>query len=87
MFKPGDRVICIDISDSDNLTYKKVYTVLDDTFNGSKTMEELGFDFIIIRNDKNLILCYLTLRFISLKEYRKQKLEKICLSQKIECLY
>ena len=47
-------------------------------------MEELGFDFIIIRNDKNLILCYLTLRFISLKEYRKQKLEKICLSQEIE---
>ena len=76
MFKPGDRVICIDISDSDNLTYKKVYTVLDVICDYK--------DYVDILDDNGNQNTFYKKRFISLKDYRKQKLNKICLSQEIE---
>ena len=71
MFKPGDKVVCINIENcdydyfSDELELFRIYTV--------------GYDFDDYTNIK-LIDCnsiHRPRRFVSLKEYRKMKLEKL----------
>ena len=72
MFKPGDKVICIkkDIF-FENLIVGKIYTI--ENVYGDDTI-----------STPELYYTYPSYCFISLKEYRKQKLQKICLSQEIE---
>ena len=83
MFKVGDRVICIDNNPLDGnwysldkshcLTLYKEYTVI---LKNNTT--------ISIMNDQNLQQPFANKRFISLLEYRKLKIEKICSKLEIE---
>jgi hypothetical protein len=74
MFKPGDRVVCININNNyiNNVVIGKTYTVVG-FFKAS--------GYVIVKDDEEI---YDFDCFISLQEYRKQKLEKLCLSQEIE---
>ena len=82
-FKPGDRIICIDnINKIDgrpraHLTINSTYIVIK--CEGSYERKEK----VIILNDIGVDESYFEFRFILLTEYRKQKLNKICLSQEI----
>ena len=77
MFKPGEKVICIDNTYyKDCLTINKIYIV-------KFSSECCDFDYInrlyIEVLDGTNVIGANSDRFISLKEIRKQKLEKICL--------
>jgi len=65
--KKGDKVICIDVDEIDSLELYKVYQISDC----------LTTRYLIILNIEGLEQWYRQSRFISLSEYRKQKLEKI----------
>jgi len=69
MFKSGDRVVCA-YNDSCNglLSKGKVYNVIN-VFNLNSVL--------FVKCDVGVELHFSTSMFISLKEYRKQKLEKI----------
>ena len=76
MFKPGDKVICID----DTLTAQIIRQIkINSTYTIKSTDVVFGcvslFDYTGI---------YMSKRFIPLKEYRKSKLEKLCLNQEIK---
>jgi len=75
MFKPGDKVVCVSnklVHDIIKLPLNVIFTVDSVlTFNDITLMESN-----IIPFDSN--------RFVSLKEYRKLKLEKLCLNQEIK---
>lgn len=82
MFKPGDKIVCIDnyfdiisvnLFGDDQLTFEKVYTV-------SELMG--GGIFIVLKNENDF--GYSAERFISLKEYRKRKLDKLCLLSRVK---
>ena len=77
MFKPGDRVICIDINELgfDNgllLELGKLY-IVEVVYPPSLVNHKIKLN--------GIFFAYFSKRFILLKEYRKQKLNKICLSQ------
>ena len=81
MFKPGDRVICIDNSNI-KLSLSKIYIV--------KNTNIILFDYpgFTLENDNNenfrdRPIRYNFNRFLLLSEQRKQKLEKICSNQEI----
>ena len=72
MFTVGDRIVLIKKEDYDivYLTIGNIYTII----------EEKDFqyqDSVYIKNDMGNIMLWWGSRFISLKEYRKQKLNKI----------
>ena len=72
MFEIGDVIICIDQKHTNyttTLTYGKKYYVIS-TFPGWKGVR--------IMNDINVFGDYFSERFLSLLEFRKKKLEKIC---------
>ena len=73
MFKIGDKVVCIDVGKiQSDLNYNVIYTV-EYIIKFSKVHK------IKITNDSNNF--YKIKRFISLKQYRKQKLYKLlCLN-------
>jgi len=76
MFKPGDKVVCIDdgiiITSSKLLKRNSTYivTMYDDHSHGL---------FLTGMNE-----LFLSKRFIKLKEYRKLKLQKLCSNQEIK---
>jgi len=78
MFKPGDKIVCIKNNYGEHiLTVNDTYTV--------RTCEDgfyVGFYYVTIVN--MIGMTFKSNRFISLKEYRKNKLKKICLNQEIE---
>lgn len=76
MFKPGDKVICVNSFLSTGLTINKTYIVIDSFL--PKWTE------IVVQNDDGKFLVYDTFLFISIREYRKLKLDKLCLSQEIK---
>ena len=71
MFKVGDKVVCVIDSTIDfYLDKSKIYTICD-IFDGDIQLEEIpGIGYSIHR-------------FMTIIEYRKQKLQKICSSQEI----
>ena len=78
-FKKGDKVVCIDNNLIENgLTIGKIYDVLAYFFSDIKFKGEF-YSIIEIKDDKEW--CdreyYSCRRFVSLKEYRKLKLEKL----------
>jgi len=74
MFNVGDRVKCIDAS-GQSLLIKGNYYIIKKMNSGSRL---IGFDF----DDDSSWYAW---RFeIDIKVQRKEKLEKICLSQEIE---
>lgn len=68
MFKPGDKVICIDINNLSKSSLLKL--------NHMYIVDLYWKDYIGIDTEEGYFE-YLDTRFISLKEYRKQKLLKI----------
>ena len=64
MFKVGDKVVCVNNEGDVGLTMGKIYII-------TSTHET------IVVNDLNEDVGYFEYRFISLQEYRKQKIEKI----------
>lgn len=77
MFKVGDKIVCIDNLDGFTgnkwlgLTYCKIYENIQ--YKGP-----VSFNFVHIINDRNESQSYHVERFISIKEFRKRKLNKIC---------
>lgn len=67
MFKTGDKVVCI--NEQSDLKINKIYTILDSNF------KILGEEYIELVELSELI--YPANKFISLREYRKLKLEKL----------
>ena len=74
MFNTGDKVICIDISNMDYIDYdyKLIY---GDIYNVSNYLCAFPTSICIKINNTDII--YASSRFISLKNYRKQKLNKL----------
>ena len=69
MFRIGDKVVCVNNFQSDHcIIAGKIYTII-------------GLDTMFLNIG---IGSYYRHRFISLQEYRKQKLNKICLEKVIE---
>ena len=71
MFRKGDRIVCINnIGREGLLTNGKIYTVQENE-------DQTGLSTIWFQNDKGEMMIYYSRCFISLKEYRKQKINKI----------
>jgi len=67
MFKPGDKIVCNKLFNwYDTLIIGKTYTISSLRF---------GSDFFVLNEHPGVL--YSNDRFISLKEYRKQKLKKL----------
>jgi len=72
MFKPGEKLVCISNKyEERRLILNKIYT-----FKECDRIKDRILDNNIILEESNII--WRKDRFISLKEYRKQKLQKIC---------
>ena len=67
MLKPGDKVICIYNTVLDHLTYGKEYIVYKETTD----------DIVCIYNDNLRYSTYSRNRFMTLKDFRKEKILKI----------
>ena len=78
MFRIGDKVVCINI---DDLIYSGVKLTLYKIYNVVNTNETVNT--VSIKDDNDNIKGLYQSRFISLKEYRKQKINEICLEQEI----
>lgn len=65
-FKIGDKIVCIDTSYGENVTIGKIYEVGYSTYN-----------YINIYNDLNKYKEYRTKCFLSLKDYRRNKLKEM----------
>jgi len=70
-FKKGDKVVCINNVGLHNLKENKIYTVSQIIY---------SYDAIKVNGIMSL---YTITRFISLIEYKRRKLEKICKKIKI----
>lgn len=75
MFKQGDIIVCIEPEGAELITKNKQYKVIS-----------LGkeFDNIVVIADDGYWGEYWEFRFISLQEYRKNKLKKICSKKEIK---
>ena len=77
MLKPGDKIVCVDVLNK-IYTYKleryKIYILKSIEY--CYTSEKNYFSYYKIEEEPYR---YFPDRFIDLKEYRKQKLNKICL--------
>lgn len=69
MFKVGDRLICIESEGTSLLIKNKLYIVV-------RYCHSTSSDMVYVETGYNII-GYFTERFVSLSEYRKQKLNKI----------
>jgi len=78
MFKAGDKLICID-NKNEYLTMYKSYIIIYGYKNkiSNKISNDMVIEQILIKNDKGVRGWYFINRFIGLKEYRRNKLEKI----------
>jgi len=81
MFKPGDRIVCIDVSE-DTTTYEPYKNLKK---HNSYIIRQYG-DYFNTKSVKlfNIEGVFRDSRFISIKEYRKLKLNKLCLKKEIE---
>ena len=81
MFKVGDKVIYIGEKYIE-LDKDRIYTIYKIRYRINYDSGETSVIFSLTEVDKSSIRNYFTLyktdEFISLKEYRKQKLQKIC---------
>jgi len=78
MFKVGEKIVCINntVNDNDwqsNLTIGKQYVVMPVDMSIIPSKKE-----VVVKNNEGIISSYYNSRFISVTEYRKLKLEKIC---------
>jgi len=78
MFKVGEKIVCINntVNDNDwqsNLTIGKQYVVMSVDMSIIPSKKE-----VVVKNNEGIISSYYNSRFISVTEYRKLKLEKIC---------
>jgi hypothetical protein len=88
MFNVGDRVICIDLEHR-NCDKNRFYHY---DLENLKLYETYIVSNILSTNTEPNSMCQLVMvsgffdnfRFVSVKEYRKQKLNKICLNQEIK---
>lgn len=65
--KIGDKLVCVDNERCQGITIGKIYTVIEiDVANDPCVINDYGRGY------------YIKERFISLKKYRKDKLEKLC---------
>ena len=72
MFKPGDKVVCVLEPESKNfLKYGKIYTI-------KYIEDDDNFSYSLLKFEEIPNKAFSGNRFISLKEYRKQKLQKLC---------
>ena len=79
MFTPNDIIICVDRNvnyaandgRTDGLTIGKQYQI-------KFIKHKYTYELVYIINDHNVLGNYYGYRFITLTEYRKQKLNKIC---------
>jgi hypothetical protein len=67
MFKTGDKVVCVD-NEYSSLELHKVYEITKDWIN----------DKDVVISHKGINTLFRSYLFISLLEYRKQKIQKIC---------
>jgi len=84
MLKIGDKLICM-CDDNIDLTKHKIYVIIN---------FEISLESIILKNDKNQSVRFTMFPdeynlsyknwFCDFKEYRKQKLKKLCLNQETE---
>lgn len=75
MFKPGEKLICLDDSYSySTIKLYNLYTFLDYDFDRI-TYKTYNYNLILVKENE---IAWKSDRFMSLKEYRKQKLIKIC---------
>ena len=78
MFRVGDKVVCINNMDSSvivNKTYPMKDLCIGKIYTVSGVVNDM-MNFFIVDGES---LSYFSYRFIHLKEYRKKKLNKICL--------
>jgi len=68
MYKAGDKVVCIDNEYNTSLELHKEYEII----------KEWPYDNNIVINHNGINTLYRESLFISLVEYRKQKIQKIC---------
>ena len=86
MFKIGDKVVCINdkgVNKTDNpfSSNLKLEVIKNDTY----TIKSIYTTYDTCRVELyELMELYYADRFISLKEYRKQKLNRLCSSQEIK---
>ena len=78
MFKVGYKIVCVEVPYFtkpivNSLTIGKVYDILEIRRNHTDT----GLTFFVI-DDMNNTFGYSSERFVSIAEYRKRKLKKIC---------
>ena len=78
MFKVGETVVCINTNANNDygltftsLTIGKTYVIID---------QQKIHELVLIKNNRGENIFYRTNRFLSLIEYRKLKIEKICSS-------
>ena len=79
MFKVGDKIVCVRVNHFNKpvptgLTVDKSYEILEIRHDQSHAITLVVF----VRDDIGNIFGYSSERFISITEYRKQKLDKIC---------
>jgi len=79
MFKSGDKVVCI------NRDYRKKFNLTNKLYNVSSFIKSdktiYQHDLIILDNER---YGHYAKYFLTLKEYRKEKLIKLCSSQVIK---
>jgi len=77
--KKGDKVVCID-DEGEKLTFGKIYIVVERQANVYFLESYENYvipEVIFINNDDNIFGVYLQERFITLKDFRKQKLSNL----------
>ena len=79
MFKIGDKIVCIVENDVLGAKYNNIYTVSDDLNLLKNSYYE---KFVEIKELSERL--YNMKDFITLKEYRKIKLKKLCLKSEIK---
>ena len=71
MFVVNEKLVCIDNQHSESLIVGKVYTV--------KSFYSSVGDIVFVTLEESNHRQFYQKRFISLKEYRKRKIESLCL--------
>ena len=84
MFKVGDRIVCININGNSGNETKIRYLSIGKTYVVLKS--GTVYDMTCVTDDRgtDIFSYFYSRRFLLLKEYRKKKLNKICLEKVIE---
>jgi len=87
VFNPGDKIVCVNNLNTFGgvkLTFNKIYDVVDISYSAVSVKDDNNlikqlFTQYKIMDDNGEKYWYNVTRFISLQEYRKLKLNKICM--------